>query len=244
MKRSILLLALCAMIFAFAPAALASDPCVVPDDGSGTVTMPPEGCGYISPDRFHAIVNGLPPGTTIIVKPEHGWFVCNGGRGGRQERGCTIGGTPETGETEEFESTVRLTLSGAGGPLDGYTRTLDVPATVRTKVGPRKPGQPVQSFQTEMLSIEGEVVGDHDFAYLKISGGSESGIPSPGETTLSYAGNGKWHVDSKFEVGYNITFEGAAGSLLEGSGGTTTGSVSMSAVAGPDADNADVHPQR
>ncbi|MEM7480161.1 MAG: hypothetical protein AAF481_03210 [Acidobacteriota bacterium] len=234
MKRLTLLFAVLALLF-FVPSAFAQPPCEVPDDGSGTVTMPPEDCGYVSPDDFHLMVNGLPPGTTIIVKPIHGWFVCGKERTGAvQESGCVIGGTPETGETEQFDSIVQLQLIGKGGALEGYNRTINVPANVTTKVGPRFPGDRVQSFETEMQNLGGAIAGDPDFAYLSIKAGSDNGLPSPGRTTLTQQSNGTWRVDSDFYVNYRFDFEGAQGSLLEGSGGTSEGVVRMSAAAAKD----------
>lgn len=219
-----------------APAAFGQPPCRVPDDGSGTVTLPPKGCGYLSPADFHMIIAGLPAGTTIIVKPIHGAFICGKGR----ETGCVIGGTPETGEVEEFESTIRLHLEGRGG-LAGYNRVIDVPAKVTTRVGPRRPGKPVQQFETEMVSLSGSITGDRDFAVLNIEAGSANGLPSPGSTVLTQLDDGTWQVDSKFEVGYRISFEGADDSLLRGSGGTTEERVTMTAAGvdiapSPDAD--------
>ena len=58
------------------PGAAAADPCVVPDDGSGTVTLPPAGCEYLSPDDVHMIIDGLPAGTTIELAPIHKDFIC------------------------------------------------------------------------------------------------------------------------------------------------------------------------
>ena len=43
------------------PALAAAVPCVVPDNGSGTVDLPPAGCGYLSPADVHMIIDGLPP---------------------------------------------------------------------------------------------------------------------------------------------------------------------------------------
>ncbi len=53
-------------VIALAPGAVfAQNPCEVPDNGSGTVTLPPIGCEYISPFDVFRITEGLPPGTTI-----------------------------------------------------------------------------------------------------------------------------------------------------------------------------------
>ena len=43
-------------------------PCEALDNGTGTVTMPPIGCGYVSPADYHMIVNGLPAGWTCNIR--------------------------------------------------------------------------------------------------------------------------------------------------------------------------------
>ena len=63
---------MCSLLFAAGLSAVLTAgalgaPCVVPDDGTGTVTLPPPGCGYLSPSDVHMIIDGLPPGTTIEV---------------------------------------------------------------------------------------------------------------------------------------------------------------------------------
>ena len=64
-------LALLGLIIALPLAAAeAADPCNVPDAG-GTVVLPPAGCDYLSPDEVHLIIDGLPPGTTLELKPIH-----------------------------------------------------------------------------------------------------------------------------------------------------------------------------
>ncbi|UCE59369.1 MAG: hypothetical protein JSU63_18245, partial [Phycisphaerales bacterium] len=52
------------------------NPCVQPDNGTGTVTLPPVGCDYLGPDEVHQIIDGLPPGTTIELDPIHMDFIC------------------------------------------------------------------------------------------------------------------------------------------------------------------------
>ena len=60
-------------LLALSPLAMAQ-PCVVPDNGGGTVDLPPPGCNYLSPDDVHMIIDGLPAGTTINVSAEHNEF--------------------------------------------------------------------------------------------------------------------------------------------------------------------------
>ena len=53
-------------------------PCVVPDNGAGTITMPPLGCDYSSSVEVFEVIDGLPPGTTIEFDGPLGQFICNG----------------------------------------------------------------------------------------------------------------------------------------------------------------------
>ena len=82
-------------------------------------------------------------------------------------------------------------------------------------------------FVTDMFSIEGELFGDPDFQSLSIVGGTGKVLPSPGHTTLTRQGapGSDFEVESFFDVAYRIDFQGAPGSILEGMGGRTDGTV-------------------
>lgn len=203
----------------------AQNACNQPDNGTGTVTLPPAGCEYLSPDQVHAIINGLPPGTTIILKPIHKEFIC------RQTTGlpCNSPGGPLGGEVENFNSVAVFQVSGTGA-LAGWTRTLTVPLSVQVATAPRTPGATVQDFDTDMLRIQGGISGDPDFASFQVVGGTDNGLPSPGHTTLTRQADGSFRVDSRFQVGYQIKFVGTDGGRLSGFGGITEGTVNMKAV--------------
>jgi hypothetical protein len=208
---------------AAAGAAPAPAPCIMPDNGGGTVTLPPAGCQYLSPDQVHMIIDGLPPGTTIILAPIHQAFICRTG-------GCGTPGGPLGGEVENFSSTAVFQLSGTGA-LSGWTRTVTVPLAVQVATAPRTAGASVQTFATNMERISGAISGDPDFALFQVNGGTASGFSSPGSTTLTRLGSGAFNVNSVFNVGYTITFKGASGGHLAGYEGTTKGTVKMSATA-------------
>jgi hypothetical protein len=88
----------------------------------------------------------------------------------------------------------------------------------------------VQSFDTEMVALQGDLFGDPDFCTLSIRAGSDFALPpSPGHTVLTNIGGDNWSVDSFFDVSYEITFQGCPGSVLEGFGGTSPGQVQMRA---------------
>lgn len=205
-------------------AVYAQNPCFQPDNGTGTVTLPPAGCEYLSPDQVHMIIDGLPPGTTIILKPIHQDFIC------RKLGACGTPGGPLGGEVEDFTSKAVFQLSGTGA-LAGWSRTVTVSnVAVKVASGPRTLGASVQTIKTDMQAIQGSLSGDPDFAFFEIVGGTANGYSSPGQTVLTKTSAGTFRVDSKFKVGYRIRFEGAAGGRLAGYGGTTEGTVNMSAV--------------
>ena len=206
-------------------------PCLAQDNGTGTVTLPPNGCEYLSPDQVHMIIDGLPPGTTIILKPLHRDFIC--GQGGGVAGKCITQGGPLGGEVENFNSSATFQLSVSGGtgtPLDGWTRTVTLPLAVETATAPRQAGAQVQTFNTDMQRIQGSITNDPDFALFEVVGGSANGYPSPGSTTLTKQTNGLFKVDSSFKVGYRIRFIGTTTGRLAGASGTTEGSVVMTAV--------------
>ncbi|MCP3980165.1 MAG: hypothetical protein GY716_12740, partial [bacterium] len=75
--------------------------------------------------------------------------------------------------------------------------------------------------------LQGELFGDPDFDLLRITAGTDFGLPSPGHTTLTQVPGGSFNVDSFFDITYQIEFVGAPGSQLDGESGTTTGTLRM-----------------
>ena len=76
------ILAASLLVVALPSAMSAADPCVLPEGPPGTVTLPPDGCEYLSPDEVHMILDTLPPGTTIELAAIHKDFICRGAAGG------------------------------------------------------------------------------------------------------------------------------------------------------------------
>ena len=203
---------------AMIPLAAGATPCVVPDQG-GTVNLPPAGCGYLSPADVHMILDSLPLGTTVHIGVQHLDFF-----NVAKAPGGDLGG-----ERETFNSVGMLHLTGTGS-LSGLNRTVSMNLQCVTDVAPHTPGQPVQSFDTEMFGLQGQITGDPDFDLLRITAGNAFGMPSPGHTTLTrQPGGGNWAVDSFFDITYKIEFVGNSSGPLGGHHGSTTGTIRMQA---------------
>ncbi len=201
--------------------------CIVPDAG-GTADMPPDGCTYISPDDDHRIVDGLPAASTIEWEASHQIQACPslvcsfanppcdspGGALGRRHCADTIFGGQMQGT----------------GALAGYNRFIQFPVSIEMHSAPPAPGS-VQEFPTDMFRLFGQIMGDPDFDLLRITGGTDFAMPSPGQTTLTQVPGGSWAVDSFFDITYRIDFVGAPGGPLAGMSGSTTGTVRMRAGA-------------
>jgi hypothetical protein len=85
-----------------------------------------------------------------------------------------------------------------------------------------------------MSHLQGQLPpGDPDFDLLRITAGSDFGMPSPGHTTLIRESPTLWAVDSFFDITYRIDFIGHPGGPLGGMSGSTTGTIRMRANSGP-----------
>jgi hypothetical protein len=203
--------------------------CLAPDNGSRTVGLPAD-CAFAAPYEPMRIIEGLPPNTTIELEPILMDFFCGEYTACSMsipEEGCEAPGGSLGGDYHCFEATLDLTVTGTGD-LAGFSRHLAVPVSCEVHTGPRNPGDPVQSFPTVMYRFSGELFGDPDFCTLRITAGTDFGLPSPGQTTLEELGGGLYNVDSFFDITYQIEFEGCPDSYyLADYSGTTTAMVRM-----------------
>lgn len=185
-------------------------PCIVGDNGGGTANHPP-GCpsGY---SGQMAIIDGLPPGTTIDIAAIIASFA-----GLVQIPGGGLGGNKEN-----WTATMPLTLTGTG-TLVGFNRNIIMPVSSgESHSAPRIPFAPSQTFATDLWALQAQITMDPDFDLLRITAGTGFGLPSPGQTIFTQAGP-NWAVDSFFDITYRVDFVGNPGGSLAGRSGSTTG---------------------
>ena len=196
--------------------------CLQDENGSGTIDMPAP-CPYAGWPV--SVFDGLPPGASIQAD-----MLLDG-----LANVITLPGGPPGGERKGYEYyQARSDLQAAGLQTNpAYHRAITFPSLqMVVDLAPRTPGDPVQSFDTEMVSMQGQLPpGDPDFDLLRITAGSSFGLPSPGHTTLRLRESPtlphRYTVDSFFDITYRIDFVGRAGGPFGGMSGSTTGTIRM-----------------
>jgi len=203
---------------------LASAVCIVPNV-LGTADLPPTvfGCEYIPPvgDQMHILPPAITAGNTIDIDPE--LF-------GPPFNISEVAGGSLGGHTQTYDASLQMQMSGTGGTFGTFNRTISIPVSVVTESALRTPGNAVQTFPTEMISLSGQLFGDPDFNTLEIKAGTGQGLPAaPGITRLTRQGaaGSPFAIDSFFDLTYEIIFTGAPGSVLHGLGGSTIGPIRL-----------------
>jgi hypothetical protein len=209
---------------------------IVPDNGNGTAAMP-IGANYDSLSPMQ-IVNGLPVGSQINIDA-----VLNAPVVSAEQPGGTLLGTKSggggplftwimqgTGVLASYSRTLSFPPSGPGGVLSFPDPAFNViGASYEVHAAPRTLNAPIQSFDTDMFRMFSQITGDPDFDLLRVTGGTDFGMPSPGHTTLTSLGGGNWNVDSFFDITYRIDFVGKPGGPFGGMSGSTTGTARFQA---------------
>ncbi len=195
-----------------------TDPCIAPDV-NGTIVLPPI-CGYLSPSAVHILLDGLPPGTEVLLDASHQRFF----------NITPVVPLAGAATTETFDSDLVMHLTGTG-LLAGVDCDLTMsPVSVVVETQPPQAGQPVQDFDAEMMSATGSLISDTTcnlFQSLSVVAGTNHGLPSPGHVHLERRADGTFNVSSFFDVNVTMSFVGKPGSLLDGMSGSTTQVIRM-----------------
>jgi hypothetical protein len=206
-----------AIAFSSAPASAVA--VNVPDNGFGTATIPPTGETYYG--GLMQIVNGLPPATTIdIANPLYHSFST--------VSDIEVPSGPldySDGNFSDFAAQLTLPMQGTG-VFSAYSRTIVISLPVSGQLmefGPRVLNAPLQTIPADLRRMTGQIPpGDPDFDLLRITAGTDFGMPSPGVTTLQDTG-ANYNIHSFFDVFYRIDFVGRAGGPFGGMSGSSNG---------------------
>jgi hypothetical protein len=174
---------------------------------------------YISPTEFHARMGdpARPDEEKCALYLAHKSFLDM-----ISHSGGPLRGTLETGHSVV---TVRLKCPGMDAPF-----TFDIPTIFSVATAAHSDTAEGQSFDTQMVSIEGRATDVPGFDSITLVGGSENGYDSPGHTSLiATAKEGVYTVDSTFKIGYRIEYTGSRSGPLAGTSDSVEGAVTMKA---------------
>lgn len=226
MKRFIFSLTIVLLLTSVVPASFVT----VPDNGGGTAQMPIQSA-YPSINPM-VMTSGFPAGSQININAS--WLAPTVSA---EQPGGTLGGTQSAGGGPLMQWTMQgtgafstynrvLVMPGQAGP--GGVASFPHPAfnvtgsSYEVHAAPRTAFAPVQTYNTNLHRMFSQITGDSEFDLLRLVAGSDFGMPSPGQTTLTQVGP-NWNVESYYDVTYRIDFVGKAGGPFGGMSGSTNG---------------------
>src|SRR5262245_631426 len=188
-------------------------PCYTGYEVNASYAQYPPSCprGFTSHDGVRLIVDGLPPGSGIYGRLKFlGFDITSEAPGG-----------PLGGEVTGADARVVFELKGTG-VFAGYTRTIVLPAAMIFHTGPQVPAASVQSFAVDVFQCFAQMTLDPEFNLLRITAGTNFGLPSPGRAHLVRDETGDFLVDSFWDLRYRVDFVGNPGGIFAGMSGSTT----------------------
>jgi hypothetical protein len=189
--------------------------CVVADNGSGTATLPPITTGATCIDLGTSeITSGLPAGTTIQIVISFGFFINQ-----NEYAGGGLGGT-----VSEWDGLCEMQMTGTG-LLTGFSHTVQIPlnGTQNNMMewAPRTAYAPVQTATADVYRFFGQTFSHPQFDLLRVAGGNDFGMPSPGQIQLVQTA-GSWAVSGYFDLTHRIDYIGSLSGSLAGYSGSST----------------------
>jgi hypothetical protein len=218
----------------------AAVPVFVPDNGSGTANVPIL-ADYTAETPMQIIdglggdvinINAILETPTVFANPEQPGGVLGGTTTAGGGGGLFTWQMQGTGAFSAYTRTLNFGLATPPGIHSFFDPAFAVVGSdFEVHTAPRTLTAPLQSFDTQMFRLFGQIVNpgdaDPDFDLLRVVAGNDFGLPSPGHTTLLQTGP-NWEVDSHFDLTYRIDFIGKAGGTFSGLSGSTTLTVRLS----------------
>jgi len=157
-----------------------ADLCQLPDNGSGTIDLPPTcPAGYSFPVSVIKLADGLPPGASLGIALNLTAFS-----GIVRTPGGVLGG-----ESTEFDATGAVTITGMGR-LNGISLGFELTTKVRMDFAPHTEFVE-QNISGRLVSLEGTMsLPNVYFNAFTIRAGEEFGLPSPGWVKASLQRSG------------------------------------------------------
>ena len=180
---------------------------VLDGNGNGTIALPP----YYAPahDKFG----------NIMLARSSNWTIVSNSQLSNIKTLQTAPGGNLGGQIDIFSATLDLALAGSG-ELQDFTRIIQVPVTGEVHSSPRDLTNPTQSFDTEIVAMQGSLFGDPDFDRFDVRVGRNFGLPSStGHTSATDIGGGQFRVESFFDIHTEISIDGGInGTPVSGNG--------------------------